>query len=229
MDQDYAQYLLGKTIEDYNLIAEDFSRTRQYAWPGLRSLAKHLKPSDNVLDLGCGNGRLLQIFKEIDINYTGIDNSEKLIELAKKAYPGITFLVTDALHLPFPSDSFDKIYSIAVLHHIPSQELRIKFLEEAKRVLKPDGLLILTVWDLWRGRGWKLNLKYGILKILGLSKMDFKDVFVPWAKKYQRYVHCFTKGELVDLIKKTGLRLNESGQLKIKEGGQKNIFIVAEK
>ena len=59
--------------------------------------------------------------------------------------------------------------------------------------------------------------------------MDFKDVFVPWAKKYQRYVHCFTKGELVDLIKKTGLRLNESGQLKIEEGGQKNIFIVAEK
>jgi SAM-dependent methyltransferase len=229
MDKNYAKYLLEKTRDDYNAIAEGFSSTRRFVWRGLESLYYYATPGDKVLDLGCGNGRLLQIFKGININYTGVDNSEKLIESAKKIYPNTTFLVADALHLPFPSDYFDKIYSIAVLHHIPSEELRLKFLEEAKRVLRPQGLLILTVWDLWRGRGWKLNLKFGILKLLRMSKVDFGDVFVPWAQKYQRYVHCFMKGELINLAQKTGFKLKESGRLKMKEGGETNIFIVVQK
>ena len=229
MDQKYAQYLLDKTRADYNSIAEDFSSTRRFVWQGLEPLCYYASSGDKVLDLGCGNGRLLQIFKDIKINYTGADNSEKLIAIAKKTYPSATFLVADTLQLPFPSGSFDKIYSIAVLHHIPSGELRHQFIQEAKRVLKPDGLLILTVWDLWRGRGRKLNFKYGILKILRLSRLDFKDVFVPWAKKYQRYVHCFTKKELVNLTEKAGFQVKEMGMLKMKNGGQKNIFIVAQK
>ena len=170
MDKKYAKYLLEKTRDDYNAIAEDFSSTRRFVWQGLEPLYHYASPRDKVLDLGCGNGRLLQIFKDIKINYTGVDNSEKLIEIAKKTYPSANFLVADALHLPFPSSYFDKVYSIAVLHHIPSKESRLKFLEEAKHVLRPGGLLILTVWDLWRGRGWKLNLKYGLLKILRLYK-----------------------------------------------------------
>ncbi len=229
MDKDYAQFLLEKTRNDYNAIAEDFSSTRRFVWLGLGPLYHYASPGDKVLDLGCGNGRLLQIFKNINIDYTGVDNSEKLIEIAKKTYPGATFLAADALHLPFPSDHFDKIYSVAVLHHIPSQELRLKFLEESKRVLKPGGLLILTVWDLWRGRGWKLNLKFGILKLLRMSKVDFGDVFVPWAQKYQRYLHCFTKGELVNLAEKAGFKLKESGSLKRKDGGPANIYIIVQK
>jgi len=222
MDQNYAQYLIKKGIENYNLIAEDFSRTRQYAWLGFQSLAKYLKPNDNVLDLGCGNGRLLQIFQEIDINYTGVDNSEKLIEIAKKTHSNTTFLVADALHLPFPSDFFDKVYSVAVLHHIPSEELRLKFLAEAKRVLQPQGLLILTVWDLRQGRRL-IRLKFFLKKVIGFSKLDFGDVFVPWAGKYQRYVHCFTKRELISVARKAGFQQKEVGGL------GNNIYIVLTK
>jgi len=229
MDQNYAQYLLNETIENYNLIAEDFSRTRQHIWPGFDVLVRYVKPNDNVLDLGCGNGRLLDLLKNQKINYIGVDNSSALITLAQKKYPGVDFRTGNALNLPFPDNYFDKIYSIAVLHHIPSQELRLKFLKEAKRVLKPEGLLILTVWDLWQWRGFKHNFKYAVLKILGLSKLDFGDVFVPWQKKYQRYVHCFTKRELVRFAQNAGFQVKAIGKLKMKESRQANIYVVVQK
>jgi len=230
MKKEYAKYLLEKTYKDYNAIAKDFSSTRRFVWKGLEPLHDYASPGDRVLDLGCGNGRLLQIFKEIDIVYTGTDGSEKLIEIAKKTYPNTTFQVADALHLPFSTNSFDKVYTIAVLHHIPSKELRLEFLEGVRRVLRPGGALILTVWDLRGGRGLRMNLRFGLLKVLCLSKLDFRDVFVPWRKSCRRYIHCFTKRELIKLTEKAGFRVKEIGILKMTEGGkQTNIYIVAQK
>ena len=229
MDKNYAQYLLKRTREDYNLIARDFGATRRFAWNELFPLARYANPGDRVLDLGCGNGRLLQIFKDIDIDYVGVDNSEKLIEMAKKEYPAGKFQVADALKLPFADNYFDKVYSIAVFHHIPSKDFRRQFLQEAKRVLKPNGLLILTVWNLWQWSGWKGIIKYTALKFLGLSKLDFKDVFVPWGKSCQRYIHDFTKKELKILIEKSGFKVKELGIIKRQTGRGSNIYIIAEK
>ncbi|MBA7611940.1 Ubiquinone biosynthesis O-methyltransferase [subsurface metagenome] len=229
MNKEYAKYLLDKTRQDYNAIAESFSSTRRFIWRGLEPLYNYALPREKVLDLGCGNGRLLQIFKEIDIDYTGVDSSEKLIEIAKKLYPNAKFQVADALHPPFPTNHFDKIYSIAVLHHIPSSQLRLEFLDEVKRVLKPDGLLILTVWDLWRW--WRLGpiFKFTILKTLGRSKLDFKDIFIPWRGMCQRYIHCFTQRELERLIERAGFKIKEVGVLTIPQSKEKNIYIVAKK
>ena len=229
MDKEYAKYLLERTRQDYNLIAEQFSSSRRFIWKGLEPLYYYALSKDKVLDLGCGNGRLLQIFKEIDIKYTGVDSSEKLIEIAKKTYPNAIFQVAEALHLPFPNNDFDKVFSVAVLHHIPSKELRLQFLEGVKRVLKPEGLLILTVWDLYRWRGWKLILKFSILKLLGRSKLDFEDIFVPWGKTCQRYIHCFTNKELKKLLEKAGFKIKETGILKMPEGKETNIYIIAQK
>ena len=65
MNLDYAEYLLKKTIQDYNLIAEEFSRTRERIWPEMRFLFdEYLIPGEKILDIGCGNGRFLEIFKE---------------------------------------------------------------------------------------------------------------------------------------------------------------------
>lgn len=229
MDSAYAQYLLKKTREDYNLIAEQFSSTRRFAWKDLEPLAHLALPGERVLDLGCGNGRVRQIFQDIDIDYTGVDASEKLIKIARKNYPNARFQVADALSLPFPNNSFDKVYSIAVLHHIPSEELRLQFLKEAKKVLKSEGLLVLTVWNLWQWRSWKLNLKFMLLKILGKSKLDFKDVFVPWGKTCQRYIRCFTKRELRKLVGKAGLTVKEIGVSQNPEMKGDNIYLVAKK
>jgi ubiquinone/menaquinone biosynthesis C-methylase UbiE len=230
MDREYAEYLLKKTKEDYNLIAEEFSSSRYSAWSELNLFSKYINEGDKVLDLGCGNGRLLELFKTKDIIYTGVDNSEKLIEIAKKRNPEADFFVTESLNLPFQDNYFDKIFCIAVLHHIPSVDFRRQFIKEAKRVLRPGGIFVITVWNLWpKFDSFKKIIKFSILKILGKTKLDFKDIFVPWQNKVDRYIHCFTKRELDKLIREVGFRVKEEGIFKRKETKNYNIYLVAEK
>ncbi|MCD6550013.1 class I SAM-dependent methyltransferase [bacterium] len=234
MDKRYAQYLLVKTRRDYNQIAEEFSRTRSFLWDELKPLINYVKDGDRVLDVGCGNGRLLSALRDKEVNYIGIDSSEKLIDIAREKFRDIEnaqFLVVEALNLPFENNNFHKVYSIAVLHHIPSLEYRLKFLEEIRRVLKPKGLLILTVWNL-RDLKPLLLLKYTILKIIGKSDLDWGDVFYPWKSaqgSIERYVHCFSKRELVDLVKKAGFLVKDSGFLTHGRFKKANIYVVAQK
>jgi ubiquinone/menaquinone biosynthesis C-methylase UbiE len=230
MKKDYAEYLLNKTKEDYNLIAEEFSRTRENIWPEIKFLFdEHVVKDDKVLDLGCGNGRYYSMLQNKEVLYTGVDNSEKLIELAKNKYPGVEFKTADALSLPSPDNYFDKIYSIAVLHHIPSKELRLQFLKEAKRVLKQKGLLILTLWKFHERGEIFLLIKYTILKILGKSKLDFKDILEPWGKKTERYYHWFSIKEARRLLEEAGFEVKKTGIAKNEKGNRRNIYIIAEK
>ena len=236
MKKTYAEYLLIKTRQDYDKIAEHFSSTRSFLWKELISLYKYIDSGDKVLDSGCGNGRLLGLFQDKEIEYIGVDGSKRLIDIAKEKYPeGAKFMVVEALNLPFPDNYFNKVFSIAVLHHIPSDEFRLDYLKEARRVLKPGGNLILTVWNLgdYKGGLWFL-IKYTILRIFGKSKLDPRDVFFPWKspdKKIvvQRYIHCFKKEGLEELVKKAGFRIKETGFLPRGKAKKANICLIAEK
>jgi len=228
MEKEYAKYLLVKTKNDYNLISEEFSLTRGFLWGELNKFQDLVKDGEKILDLGCGNGRFLEFFRNKNIEYIGVDSSEKLIEIAKKKYPDFQFLVADALSLPFLENSFDKIFSISVFHHIPSKELRLQFLKEIKRTLKPRGILILTVWNLWQKRYFLPILKFIILKLFFRSKLDFKDIFLPWGKKIDRYFHCFTKKELEELIREVNLKIKNSGEIK-SQSGRHHLYLIAQK
>jgi ubiquinone/menaquinone biosynthesis C-methylase UbiE len=228
MKKEYANHLLNKTKEDYNLISEEFSRTRWFIWEETKFLfSDYTREGDKVLDIGCGNGRYFELLKDAD--YVGIDNSSKLIEEAKKKYAEANFLVADALDIPFGDNTFDKIYSIAVLHNIPSKELRLEFLNEAKRVLKSKGLLILTVWKFHRSSDYFRLFKNIILKLVGKSKLDFKDFLEPWSDRTLRYFHWFSKKELKRIVLKAGFNVKEIGVVRNKKGNRRNIYIIAEK
>ena len=222
--------MLEKTRQDYNLIAEDFSSKREEIWEETRFLFdNYLTAGEKVLDLGCGHGRYFPLFKEKSVDYFGIDNSEKLIQIAKAAYPEGKFQVAEALNLPFLDSFFDKVYSVAVLHHIPSEEFRVQFLKETKRVLKPGGLLILTVWKFHQPKELYLLVKYTILKLIGQSKLDFKDIFEPWGKKIKRYYHCFSQKELKNLIQKSNFKIKKIGVVKNQKGNRQNFYLIVEK
>lgn len=234
MDKNYAEELLKKLKEDYNLIAEEFSVRRSYIPEDFKNwLIQCFFAGEKVLDWGCGNGRFYEVFKSGD--YYGVDISEKMIEIARTRYPKGRFQVVEPLNLPFPDNFFDKIFSLAVFHHLPSKEFRIQFLKEAKRILKLEGILILTVWDLnplkmiligeWKRALFFFN--YLILKIFGRSGLDFKDFYLSWGNTCFRYVHYFTKNELKKLAEKSDFKIKEIGILRNKKEG--NIYLIAQK
>lgn len=235
MDKEYAKYLLKKTQQDYNLIAKEFSSSREKVWEELTFLKELILVGEKVLDLGCGNGRFYELFKDKPLDYYGVDISENLITIAKSRYPGVKFKVIDGLNFPFPNNYFDKIYSIAVFHHIPSEEFRLRFLKEARRVLKPGGYFILTVWNLWkRKKGWKLLLKFALLKLIRKSRLDFGDVFLPWKNSQgkiivQRYFHYFTKGELKKVVSQANFQIKKIGTFSRARGKENNIYLVIQK
>jgi len=230
MDKHFAQQLLNKVRDDYNTIAQDFSRTRQNPWPETEFLfVGNIQKNDRVLDLGCGNGRYMDFIKKNRGQYFGIDNSEELIKIAKQKYPQDNFQIGDALALPFENDFFDKIYSIAVLHHIPSKESRIKFLQEAKRVLNPNGLFIVTAWRFQSKEEVVLILKQTLKKIFGLSKLGWGDFLEPWGKKLDRYYHVFTGRSLKKICKQAGFEISKSGIIQNEKGNRQNLYLVARK
>ncbi len=230
MQRKHAESLLKKTKDDYNRIADDFSRYRAKPWKEADFLFNdHLESGDRVLDLGCGCGQFSEVLRDKNAEYFGVDASKKLIEIAKKKYPKERFQVANALSLPFPDNYFDKVYAIALLHHIPSKELRLQILREIKRVLKKSGFLILTVWNLWqRKKTRNLIFKYGLFKILGKSKLDFKDILMNWEKMKDCYFHCFTKKELRKLTREAGFSdIIKDGEFLV--GSSSNLYVIAQK
>lgn len=210
MKQATAQKILLQTKETYDSIASDFNATRGYLWPGFDTFLAYVPKNSQVLDVGCGNGRLLKLFAQHPVEYTGVDSSEQLIELAKINQPAGRFVVGDVLQLPFPDAQFDVIFMIAVLHHIPSRVLRERVLREIWRVLKPGGTFIMTNWDRYNLKYARYLIRYTVLKLVGRSGLDFKDVFLPWGNSgLTRYYHCFTSAELRRAVTTAGFALEE--------------------
>ncbi len=229
MDKQTRQTLLDLVKRNYGEIAVDFDMTRKkYLWPELVKLAGMVKDGDRVLDIGCGNGRLAGAFRDKKINYLGVDNSEALIEFAKKNYireiassPSTVprndrWVVADILELDkLPERDFAYVFCIAVLHHLPGSELRLKALEQMNSKIKPGGKIVVTVWNLWsRPKFRKLILKFWLLKLTGKNKMDFGDILFDWKNGAgqplsQRYYHAFSQAEIKKTVEKAGLRLEK--------------------
>lgn len=107
-----------------------------------------LGAAGKMLDIGTGPGHmpLLVCAKIEDAHITGIDLAETMLvhargELAKSAFADrVAFELADAKKLKFEADSFDVVFSNTILHHIPQPA---SLLREARRVLKPGGVLLI--------------------------------------------------------------------------------------
>ncbi|MBU4351013.1 class I SAM-dependent methyltransferase [Patescibacteria group bacterium] len=233
MNENLAKEILDKVKRDYDLTVDDYTRSRSFIPEDIASLADYAVAGDRILDSGCASGRLYKTFSRKEIDYFGVDLSEKMIGRAMADHPTGCFQMADSRFLSFPENYFDKIYSISVIHNIPSEEFRQQYLKELKRVLKPGGLLILRVWDFWKRRAMpQLFLDSLARKMPGRDKIDFFDVFVPWKNSAgqivtERYFHCFTKRELEKIIRVAGFDIE-----KVWRDGQDprtNIYLIARK
>jgi SAM-dependent methyltransferase len=95
-------------------------------------------PGRRVLDLGCGDGRSIDLFRAADpaVEWTGVD-IESSPEVAERTRSDAEFHTFDGVHLPFADGTFDLVWCKQVLEHVRDPA---PLLGEAARVLAPDGV-----------------------------------------------------------------------------------------
>ena len=178
------------------------------SWHGFRQkpiilaevLAVRWKPG-KILDVGCGNGRNLIPFLKQGFKGYGLDFSKEMIKNAQALLKKnnlsarVDLKEGEMQELPYSESSLDYVTSIASFHHLKEAD-RMAALLEIRRVLKKDGLLLITVWN-------KRQIKFFF---------GGKDKFVPWRvgrNVHQRYYHLFTYRELKKLLLATGFEIVE--------------------
>ena len=203
MNTSRIQALFDSVRDFYNTRADSFAITRNKFWRDGEYIAQLLPQQGSILDVGCGNGRLTT-FISPEVVYTGVDNAENIIKIAQKQYGSATrqFAVSSMTELPFSDNSFDCVVACASLHHVPGYTLQFQALQEMRRVIKAEGLLVITVW----------NLRHPHYRTLyNFTDEDFEknggDMEVPYKADgtlSHRFVHAFTEEELETLLVDAG-------------------------
>ncbi len=215
----HSKRIQKKVKEDYNSIADAFSQTRQFPWEDFARFLPYYKPSFKVLDLGCGNGRLLTFLDQHGYtSYLGVDQSEALLEHAKKLHPKNQFKVCDITDLEGIDEKYDVIFAIASFHHIPP-EWQLHCLKSWHSKLKPGGYLFMLNWNLFQPNFWR-----HWPRALFIRPFGWRGLLIPWGKTIKRYYYAFTKRSLRSLLKKSGFELLEQDWIR---GSKKSTLLNA--
>lgn len=109
----------------------------------LQRFAQEIGDRAPVWDLGCGPGNTTEFLKNLGVNVSGLDLSEKLLEQARAGHPGIFFQRGNMLRLEFEDESIAGIVAFYAIIHLSKEQVRAAF-REVFRVLQPDGRCLLT-------------------------------------------------------------------------------------
>lgn len=102
---------------------------------------------EKIIDLGCGTGSQCRILSKYGFDVVGIDNSEKMLKVAKKKNIfNTTFILGDITETIFPDGTFDCALFTLVLH-LNNQSMIKETVEEARRVTKKTGIIIIADYD----------------------------------------------------------------------------------
>lgn len=157
----------------HNKEAENFSnKNRKYSFRVSKyhddylSEFKYLPKGSSVLEIGCGGGIESLRLSELGMKIYVSDISVGMVKKAKSVLTNsseinvINFLVCDAEELPFGDNSVDSILIVASLHHLPNPDI---FFLEARRVLKPNGLLVIG----FEPNRWPYYTVYPFMRFIG--------------------------------------------------------------
>ena len=132
-DQVAGQYLATKDPQDPLIFS------------ALEEMARDLPPGAAVLDLGCGAGiPATRWLADRGFTVTGVDLSEKQLDLARKLVPEATFLKADMTKLDSGPGTFDAVVAFHSVIHVPREE-HLALLEKVHRCLRPGGLFLATL------------------------------------------------------------------------------------
>lgn len=207
----------------FDNIAEDWKRKRQNPW---KSFIDELLPYLNAwileytgdqsknlifLDLGAGSGRHSQFFTQYCHTLVELDSSRQM--LVQNQFP-TEKIQADLKNLPFRSNIFDGVFSIASFHHIRHSAARRKSIYQIHTITRLKGLITITVWR-FKQKKFMRKFKEQITKQSQqaffeqkVSDVEIGDVEVPWTISQKgdnltvyRFYHLFRAVEFRDLMK----------------------------
>ncbi len=170
----------------------------------LDRFAANVRDSGPVCDLGCGPGHVARYLHDRGVNIFGIDLSPRLVEKARQLNPGIEFNPGNMLALDVDDAAWAGIVAFYSIIHIPRGQM-IAALQELRRVLRPQGLLLLSFHvgkevihrDEWWGKKVSLDFLFferheveGFLKSAGfviedvIARPPYENVEYPSQRTY---------------------------------------------
>lgn len=159
---------------------------------------KYLKKNYKIIDAGCGLGKWVVYLNSEGYDIIGVEREKGAVKLMLQFYPSVHGIVCDVEALSFPDNFFDVYISGGVIEHFANGPQ--KALLEAKRVLRPDGLLLLSV-----------PIRTPIA-FLYFAKLPVKNFVKSLLKKYRSQKvefsqYDFNKRELLEILKVVGFEI----------------------
>jgi putative AdoMet-dependent methyltransferase len=187
--EDETRRLFDEWAESYDAdLLEESGPLLGYARSvGAVDAALPVEGNAQVLDIGIGSGAIARRFADRGAQITGIDISEKMLELCAKQNPGFELHIGTFNHIPLPDAKFDGVVSGFAFHETPLQK-RGEACAEVARVLKPGGYLCL-------------------LDIMFVSEMAMHEARQLIARKWDDNEDYAVVGELDTLLRRSGFTM----------------------
>lgn len=120
-------------------------------------VSTYVPANARILDIACGSGFGAHLLAKKGFDVTGADLSQETVEICQRnfKYPSLRFTQADATALPFENSQFDAVVSFETIEHTTHYK---KVLEEFKRVLKPEGIILISTPNI------KVNSPDGVVR-----------------------------------------------------------------
>ena len=214
MSEQKANHLESEFVHKvYDSIASHFSETRHKPWPRVSHFLNSLPNGSLVLDVGCGNGKYLNV--NPNILMIGCDRSQQLLRICRDRAHEV--FVSDCLQLSLRS-AFDACICIAVLHHLSSHQRRVKAFQTIVDLLAINGRALVYVWAFEQNKDGTDSQylkkrqtfddetednEYNLCVHQNGTQFQSQELLVPWKtsnERQLRYYHVFRDGELQTLV-----------------------------
>ncbi len=141
---------LNKIERMYDIVAKEYSETfsdehekKPKDQEILRRFSREIGDKKPVWDFGCGPGQTTKYLKDLGIEISGLDLSEKILQQARTIHPETPFRKGNILELEFENDSIAGAVAFYAIVHFTEEQVGIAF-REVFRVFQPGGIFLFT-------------------------------------------------------------------------------------
>lgn len=187
------------TVQTYDKIAGHYNKSHfdPIFWMEEFEIFVSLVNGRKVIDIGCGAGRDAILFTRNKFDYTGIDASRNMLEIAESRVKRGRFIYMNFYDIKFPKGSFDCFWGAASLLHVPKKKLD-KILRSIRKIIKDGGVGFISIKE-------KTEFDEGIIK-----ENKFGGI--------ERYFAFYTKKEFQTILEQNGFEILRS-HVKIENEG----------